>query len=179
MSLLNIVVNGKNHTIEIEPHEYLARVLRERLGLTGTKIGCEEAECGACTVLVDGIAVNSCIYPALKAQGARVETIEGLADAWKLEVGRWKLDENVQSPTSNLQLPISNLHPLQRAFIEHGAVQCGFCTPGLIMAAKALLDHNPNPTEDDIRTALKDNLCRCTGYVSVINAIRSVVNSQQ
>jgi xanthine dehydrogenase molybdenum-binding subunit len=176
---LNIVVNGKNHTIEIEPHEYLARVLRERLGLTGTKIGCEEAECGACTVLVDGIAVNSCIYPALKAQGARVETIEGLADAWKLEVGRWKLDENVQSPTSNLQLPISNLHPLQRAFIEHGAVQCGFCTPGLIMAAKALLDHNPNPTEDDIRTALKDNLCRCTGYVSVINAIRSVVNSQQ
>ena len=173
MSILNMNVNGKNVAVEVESHEYLAHVLREKLGLTGTKIGCEEAECGACTVLVNGAPVVSCIYPALKADGARIETIEGLADAWKLEVGSWKLDERAQSPTSNLQSPISNLHPLQRAFIEHGAVQCGFCTPGLIMAAKGLLDQNPNPTDDDIKTALKDNYCRCTGYVSVMNAIKT------
>ncbi len=152
-----MTVNNKTVAVEVEPHEYLAHVLREKLGLTGTKIGCAEAECGACTVLVDSVAVDSCLYPALKAQGARVETIEGLARG-------------------------NELHPLQRAFVEHGAVQCGFCTPGLLMAAKGLLDHNANPTDDDIKTALKDNLCRCTGYISVINAINSAasqVNSQQ
>ena len=122
MPLLNMNVNGKNVAVEVEPHEYLAHILREKLGLTGTKIGCEEAECGACTVLVNGTPVVSCIYPALKADGARVETIEGLAH------------DKV-------------LHPLQRAFVEHGAVQCGFCTPGLIMAAKGLLDQNANPTK--------------------------------
>ncbi len=153
MPLLNINVNGKDCAVEIEPHEYLAYVLRERLGLTGTKIGCDEAECGACTVLVDGTAVDSCIYPAVKAQGARIETIEGLAQGEKL-------------------------HPLQKAFVEHGAVQCGFCTPGLIMAAKGLLDHNPHPTDDDIKTALKDNYCRCTGYVSVIRAIQAAAEEK-
>ncbi len=163
MPLLNINVNGKGYSIEVEPHEFLAHVLREKLGLTGTKIGCEEAECGACTVLVNGTAVVSCIYPAPKAEGARVETIEGLAH------GR---------EGAHTGAPL-RLHPLQRAFVEHGAVQCGFCTPGLIMAAKGLLDHHPNPTGDDIKTALKDNYCRCTGYVSVIDAIKSVVNSQQ
>ncbi len=163
MPLLNMIVNGKQVTVEVEPHEFLAHVLRETLGLTGTKIGCEEGECGACTVLVNGLPVVSCIFPALKAQGARVETIEGLAESWRAEI------RDLESPISNLQ----SLHPLQRAFIEHGAVQCGFCTPGLIMAAKGLLDHNPNPTDDDIKTALKDNLCRCTGYVSVIRAIKA------
>lgn len=148
MPLLNMNVNGKEIAVEVEPHEYLAAVLREKLGLTGTKIGCDEAECGVCTVLVDGTAVDSCLYPALKAQGAHVETVEGLAHD-------------------------SELHPLQRAFVEQGAVQCGFCTPGLIMASKALLDRNPDPTDADIKSALKDNYCRCTGYVSVINAIKA------
>ena len=137
MPLLNINVNGKDYSIEVEPHEYLAHVLREKLGLTGTKIGCEEAECGACTVLVNGAPVVSCIYPALKAEGAHIETIEGLARGG---------GEDKPSPL--------RLHPLQRAFIEHGAVQCGFCTPGLIMAAKGLLDHNPDPTDDDIKKTL-------------------------
>jgi xanthine dehydrogenase molybdenum-binding subunit len=148
MALLNINVNGKDYTVEVGPNEYLAYVLREKLGLTGTKIGCDEAECGACTVLVNGVAVDSCIYPALKAQGAHVETVEGLARE-------------------------GGLHPLQKAFVETGAVQCGFCTPGLLMAAKGLLDHNPQPTADEIKTALKDNYCRCTGYNSVVNAIQS------
>ncbi|MEW5719100.1 MAG: (2Fe-2S)-binding protein, partial [Chloroflexota bacterium] len=131
MPLLNMLVNGKQVAVQVEPHEFLAHVLREKLGLTGTKIGCEEAECGACTVLVNGAPVVSCIFPALKAEGARIETIEGLAQS---------PISNLQSLSSNLQSPISTLHPLQRAFIEHGAVQCGFCTPGLIMAAKGLLD---------------------------------------
>lgn len=154
MPLLNMIVNGNPVAVEIEPHEYLAYVLREKLHLTGTKIGCDEAECGACTVLVDGTAVDSCIYPALKAQNARVETIEGLA-----REGR--------------------LHPLQREFIDKGAVQCGFCTPGLIMAAKGLLDQNADPSDDDIKTALKDNYCRCTGYVSVINAVKSAAHPSE
>ncbi|WP_240550162.1 molybdopterin-dependent oxidoreductase [Candidatus Roseilinea sp. NK_OTU-006] len=144
---LTFTVNGRPVTVDVRPSAFLAEVLREQLGLTGVKIGCNEAECGICTVLVDGAPVNSCIYPALKANGARVETIEGLARG-------------------------GQLHPLQQAFIEQGAVQCGFCTPGLIMTAKALLDANPNPSEDDIKHALKDTYCRCTGYVSVIAAIK-------
>ncbi len=144
---LTFIVNGRPIEITVPPSAFLADVLRERLGLTGVKIGCNEAECGICTVLVDGVPVNSCIYPALKANGARVETIEGLAHD-------------------------GQLHPLQQAFIEQGAVQCGFCTPGLIMTAKALLDANPNPGDDEIKHALKDTYCRCTGYVSVIAAIK-------
>ncbi|MCL4396574.1 MAG: (2Fe-2S)-binding protein, partial [Chloroflexi bacterium] len=159
MSLLNMNVNGKECAVEVEPHEYLAYVLREKLGLTGTKIGCDEAECGACTVLVDGTAVDSCLYPALKAQGARVETVEGLTRA-----------------AAGPEPALSDLHPLQRSFVEHGAVQCGFCTPGLLMAAKGLLDKNPSPTDADIKVALKDNYCRCTGYVSVLNAIKSAAS---
>ncbi|MCS7324840.1 MAG: molybdopterin cofactor-binding domain-containing protein [Anaerolineae bacterium] len=147
MAKLTLTINGEVRSAEVPPGAFLADVLRETFGLTGTKIGCNEAECGICTVLVDGVPVNSCIYPALKANGAHVQTVEGLAQNGKL-------------------------HPLQQAFIDHGAVQCGFCTPGLLMTAKALLDQNPNPTEDDIKHALKDTYCRCTGYVSVINAIR-------
>lgn len=147
MPNLRLQINGEWKSADVAPGAFLVDVLRETFGLTGTKVGCNEAECGICTVLVDGVPINSCIYPALKANGARVETVEGLA-----QDGR--------------------LHPLQQAFIEHGAVQCGFCTPGLLMTAKALLAQHPSPSEDDIRHALKDTYCRCTGYVSVINAIR-------
>jgi len=150
---LEMIVNDKPVSIEVKPNAFLAEVLRYQLGLTGTKIGCQEAECGICTVLVNGTPVNSCIYPAIKAHGARVETIEGLARE-------------------------GQLHPLQQAFIDHGAVQCGFCTPGLIMTSKALLDRNPDPTDDDIKHALKDTYCRCTGYVSVIHAIKDAAQRQ-
>ncbi len=151
MTTLKLTVNGHAHDLDVPEARTLAEVLRLDLGLTGTKIGCEEAECGICTVLVDGVPVDSCIYPAFKAQGAQVTTIEGLA-------------EN------------GELHALQRAFIEHGAVQCGFCTPGLIMTAKALLEANPDPSDHDIKVALKDTFCRCTGYTSVIRAIRSAAS---
>jgi carbon-monoxide dehydrogenase small subunit len=120
--------------------------LRYRLELTGTKEGCETGDCGACTVLVNGKAVNSCLILALKADGAEVTTVEGLGD-------------------------VGQLHPLQQAFVDQGAVQCGFCTPGMMMAAKALLDEQPNPSEDDVRLALAGNLCRCTGYVDIMNAV--------
>jgi xanthine dehydrogenase molybdenum-binding subunit len=151
MSRLHLTVNDKPYDLDVPESRTLAHVLRYDLGLTGTKIGCEEAECGLCTVLVNGTPVDSCIYPAFKAQGAAITTIEGLARG----------DE---------------LHPLQRAFVEHGAVQCGFCTPGLIMTAKALLDGNPAPSDHEIKVALKDTLCRCTGYTSVIHAIHSAAS---
>ena len=133
----------------MKPNEFLAEVLRYKLGLTGTKIGCNEAECGICTVIVDGESVVSCIYPALKAEGAQVQTIEGLSNG--------------------------HLHPLQENFIKLGAVQCGFCTPGLIMQSKALLDKKQGEpvTDEEIKIALKDTYCRCTGYVSVMNAIKA------
>lgn len=148
MSQLQLIVNGESRLLEIPESRTLAEVLRYDLGLTGTKIGCEEAECGICTVLVDGVPVDSCIYPAFKAQGSHITTIEGLAHD-------------------------GELHPLQREFIRHGAVQCGFCTPGLIMTASALLNENDDPSEHDIKVALKDTYCRCTGYTSVIQAIQS------
>ena len=147
MPLLNMTVNGRPVSVEVAGDEFLAHVLRYTLGLTGTKIGCEEAECGACTVLVNGQPVDSCIFPALKAQGAEVLTIEGLAQN-------------------------GELHPLQRAFVEYGAVQCGFCTPGFIMTAKALLDRSPQPTEEEIKSALKDTYCRCGCYLEIIDAIK-------
>ncbi|MCS7071562.1 MAG: (2Fe-2S)-binding protein, partial [Anaerolinea sp.] len=145
MSMLSITVNGQRYERDIPQSRTLAQFLRLDLGLTGTKIGCEEAECGICTVLVDGTPVNSCIYPVFKAQGRSITTIEGLAAG-------------------------EALHPLQTEFIHHGAVQCGFCTPGLIMTAAALLDENPDPDADAIKHALKDTYCRCTGYQSVIRA---------
>jgi selenium-dependent xanthine dehydrogenase len=150
MSNINISVNGKEYSFEPVPGETLSTLLRERLRLTGTKIGCEEAECGACTVLVDGEPVVSCIYPAERAEGRTVVTIEGLAQ---------RVHEEMK------------LHPLQEAFVEHGAVQCGFCIPGQILTAHALLERNPNPESADIRFALKDTLCRCAGYPSIENAI--------
>ncbi len=141
-------LNGDPIQIDVEPHLTLLHVLREELELTGTKEGCGMGECGACTVLVNGKAVNACLFPILEAEGTSITTIEGLADV------------------------AGNLHPLQRAFIEHGAVQCGFCTPGMILSAKALIDENPNPTEEEIRKAISGNLCRCTGYIQIIQAIK-------
>ena len=149
---LRMTVNGEEVELQVEPSATLASVLREQLGLTGTKIGCEEGECGACTVLVDNQAVNSCIYPAMKAAGHRILTVEGLAHNEKL-------------------------HPLQRAFLEHGAVQCGYCTPGLLLSAVALLGRNPNPSEAEIRRAISGNLCRCTGYTKVIRAIQEAAQT--
>ncbi len=148
MPRISFTLNGKPVSVDVNPGETLAEVLRERLGLVGTKIGCEEGECGACTVIVDGKAVTSCIYPAMKVQGAVVETVEGLS-----REGR--------------------LHPLQEAFIEHFASQCGYCTPGFLMSAKALLDRNPHPTEEEILEAIEGNLCRCTGYYQIIEAIKA------
>ena len=154
MSHISITINGQLIEREAAESRTLAEFLRLDLGLTGTKIGCEEAECGICTVLVDGTPVDSCIYPLFKAQGAHVLTVEGLADG-------------------------ETLHPLQEAFLDHGAVQCGFCTPGLLMTAKALIEGNPDPSEHDIKVALKDTYCRCTGYQSVIEAIRAAAHKKR
>src|SRR5215216_8184674 len=150
MSNINFSVNAKQYSLASIPGETLSTLLRERLRLTGTKIGCGEAECGACTVLVDGQPVVSCIYPAERADGKTIVTIEGLAQRVHDEM---------------------KLHPLQEAFVEHGAVQCGFCIPGQIMTAHALIGRNPDLDSAEIRFALKDTLCRCAGYPSIENAI--------
>ncbi|MBI5935624.1 MAG: molybdopterin-dependent oxidoreductase [Chloroflexi bacterium] len=168
MSNINLNVNGKQYSLESIPGETLSTLLRERLRLTGTKIGCEEAECGACTVLVDGEPMMSCVYPAERADGKTIVTIEGLAALTPLPLppNAPHLGGVAQSAEGGMKL-----HPLQEAFVEHGAVQCGFCIPGQIMTAYALLKRNPNPNSDDIRFALKDTLCRCAGYPSIENAI--------
>ena len=147
MRTISITVNGQKIEKSIPESRTLAQFLRYDLGLTGTKIGCEEAECGICTVLVDGTPVDSCIYPVFKADGCEVTTIEGLAQD-------------------------GELHPLQKAFIDHGAVQCGYCTPGVIMSSLALLEDNPDPSEEDIRHALEGNICRCTGYHNIVTAVK-------
>jgi len=152
--LLAMVVNGKSVEVQIAPDELLVDVLRDRLGLTGTKVGCNEGECGACTVIMEGQAVLSCLIPAMRAQGKQITTIEGLNDG-------------------------DSLHPLQQAFVEHGAVQCGYCIPGFIMSAKALLDRNAHPTRDEIKEAVAGNLCRCTGYVKILEAIESVAKQDR
>ena len=144
---LGFTLNGEVTTVVIEADDRLIDVLRDRLFLTGTKQGCGDGECGACTVLLNGIPVNSCLVPAMKVQGKTVTTIEGLAQG-------------------------DILHPLQESFLEVGAVQCGFCTPGMILSAKALLDHKTNPTDEEIKLALSGNICRCTGYVQIIEAVK-------
>ena len=143
---LELKVNGQAYEVFVDPWQSLADVLREELGFTGVKVSCNSGNCGSCTVLLDGKAVKSCIMLAPLAEGKEILTIEGLATE-------------------------SGLHPLQEAFIEHFAVQCGYCTPGMILMAKALLDENPNATEDEIRVGLVGNLCRCTGYVKIVEAI--------
>ena len=143
---IRMTVNGRAYDISAPPNQTLLDFLRYRLALVGTKNGCDTGNCGACTVLVDGKAVNSCLVLAVETDGASITTIEGIG-----------------SP--------DRLHPLQQAFIDHGVVQCGFCLPGMTMAAKSLLDEEPNPTEKDIRAAIAGNLCRCTGYVTIVKAI--------
>jgi len=139
-------VNEKDYAIEVNPGLSLLDVLRNQLGLTGTKRGCNAGDCGACTVIMDGKAVLSCLVPISRAAGKKIETVEGLAEGEKL-------------------------HPLQEAFIECGAVQCGFCTPGMLISAKALLDKNPSPNREEVREALAGNLCRCTGYKKIVDAV--------
>lgn len=148
---LKMVVNGKSVEVKVDPTWTLLYVLREELKLTGTKKGCEKGDCGACTVLLEGEPVNSCLVLGLQAEGKKVETIEGLG-------------------TSN------SLHPLQKSFIANGAVQCGFCTPGMLLSAAALLRKNPTPTEKEVRTAISGNLCRCTGYQKIVKAIKDVAS---
>ena len=140
-------LNGKPTQVDIEPDELLIDVLRYKLSLTGTKKGCGEGECGACTILLDNLPVNSCLIPAMKADGKELITIEGLA-------------------------PDEALHPIQESFLEAGAVQCGFCSPGAILSTKALLDEQKNPTDSDIKKALSGHICRCTGYVQMADAVR-------
>lgn len=146
---ITLHVNGDSHELWVEPHAILLDVLRNDLELTGTKKGCGMGECGACTVLLDGKPISSCLLLAAEADGKEVITIEGLA-------------HNGQ------------LHPIQKAFIDHGAVQCGFCTPGMVISAKALLDENPRPTKEEIKNFILGHLCRCTGYVKIIEAIYSL-----
>src|SRR5512136_2413979 len=157
-ALISLTVNRKKYDLPVMPGETLADLLRKRLHLTGTKIGCNEAECGACTVLVEDEPVLSCIYPAERAQGRNILTIEGLAGTQGGE---------------------AKLHALQEAFVAHGAVQCGFCIPGQIMVAYALLKRLPEPTSEQIRHALKDTLCRCAGYPSIEKAIQAAAKSMQ
>jgi aerobic-type carbon monoxide dehydrogenase small subunit (CoxS/CutS family) len=149
---LSFEVNGVLYNIEVEASRSLLSVLRTEIGLTGTKEGCDDSECGACMVLLDGQPLNSCSYLALQAGGRAVQTVEGLARD-------------------------GQLHPLQRAFLEEGGVQCGFCTPGMLMSAKALLDTNPRPSEEEVRRALGGNLCRCTGYQRIIRAVQAAAGA--
>lgn len=144
--LISIVVNGDVHDLAVSPETRLLDLIRDGVGLTGTKEGCGEGECGACTVIMNGLPVNACLVLALQAEGAEVLTIEGLTADGTMSL-------------------------IQRQFLDHGAVQCGFCSPGMIMTARALLDDNPTPTEDDVRDALSGNLCRCTGYEKIVDAV--------
>lgn len=146
--LITLSVNGKSYDVAIEPRQSLLQVLREALHLTGTKEGCSEGECGACTVILDGKTVDSCLIFGLEVEGCEITTIEGLSSD-------------------------AGLHPVQQAFIEHGGAQCGFCTPGMILAAKALLEQTPHPSEAEIRWGLSGNLCRCTGYVKIVEAVQA------
>ena len=143
-----LIVNGETHDVIVKPSDTLLDVLRDNLGLTGTKEGCDTGKCGACTVLVEGQAIRSCLMLAVSARDKEITTIEGLAGG-------------------------EELHPLQQAFIEHGALQCGFCTSGMILTAKAFLNENPNPSEDEVKEAIASNICRCTGYSSIVEAIQA------
>jgi aerobic carbon-monoxide dehydrogenase small subunit len=148
MEQLNITVNGKEYELQVEPSATLLDVIREDLGLTGAKEGCGVGECGSCTVIVDEKTVNACLMLAIEAQGSRITTIEGLADGGKL-------------------------HPIQQAFVDIGGLQCGFCTPGMILSTKALLDGNESPTDEEIKKGLEGNFCRCTGYTKIIESVRT------
>jgi len=150
--MIHFEVNGQKVTLEVDPDELLVDVLRNQLGLKGTKAGCRAGECGACSVIMDGKVVTSCLVPAMKADGSKITTVEGLEKE-------------------------GELHPLQKAFVEKGAIQCGFCTPGMLLSAKGLLDQNPQPSLEEIKTAISGVLCRCTGYQKIIHAIQSASES--
>ena len=143
---ITVTVNGKQHTLDVEPRLLLAHLIRQGLELTGTHVGCDTTHCGACTVLIDGSPVKSCTMFAVQVDGHEVTTVEGLASA-------------------------SGLHPIQEGFRDEHGLQCGFCTPGMMLTAKALLDENPDPTEDEVRWALSGNLCRCTGYQNIVKSV--------
>lgn len=151
--VFTLKINGEVHNIETYPNRTLLEVLREELSLTGAKEGCGEGACGSCTVLLDGYPARSCLLLVVNAQGRDITTIEGLAQG-------------------------GTLHPLQEAFVDHHAIQCGFCSSGMIMTAKGFLDNNPHPTEDEIRLALSGNVCRCTGYAKIIEAVKSVAEGR-
>ena len=152
MGTVALTVNGKRRELELEPRELLVYVLRERLGLTGTTVGCDTSSCGACTVLLDGESVKACTVLGVQADGREITTIEGLAQD-------------------------GALHPVQQAFHDHHALQCGYCTPGMVMAAVSLLAEQPNPSEEEIRHALEGNLCRCTGYVNIVKAVQAAATA--
>ncbi|MDR3555088.1 MAG: (2Fe-2S)-binding protein [Syntrophobacteraceae bacterium] len=147
--LIRVTVNDVRYEVAVKPNQTLVDMIRYDLGLTGTKNGCGEGDCGACTVILDGTPVNSCLVLAMQADGRTITTIEGVEGE-------------------------KGLHPLQKAFIEKGAVQCGFCTPGMVLSAKSVLDENPAPSEEEIREGISGNLCRCTGYLQIIDAVKSV-----
>lgn len=151
---IEFFVNGRKTAVSMEENLTLLELLRDRLHLLGTKKGCENGECGACTVLVDGVAVNSCLYPAPRANGKNITTIEGLGAPGRL-------------------------HPIQEAFVEAGALQCGYCGPGMILTAKALLDKNPDPSEEEVRSGLAGNICRCTGYVKIVEAVMAAAKKMR
>jgi aerobic carbon-monoxide dehydrogenase small subunit len=146
--LITVNVNGVDHSVDVEPRKLLVHFLREQLGLTGTHVGCDTSGCGACTVLVDGVPIKSCTYLAVQADDRDVETVEGLVSG-------------------------TQLHPIQAAFKQEHGLQCGFCTPGMMLAAKALLVDNPDPSEQDVRWSLSGNICRCTGYMNIVRAVRA------
>ena len=155
--IVSTIINGERRELAIEPFRSLLDVLRDEVGLTGSKKGCDVGDCGACTVIMDGKPVNSCLVLGVEADGSTITTIEGLAEE---------------------TAPGAPLHPLQESILEHGGAQCGFCTPGILMAAKALLDENPQPTDEEARFAIAGNLCRCTGYTKIIDAILSAAESE-
>jgi carbon-monoxide dehydrogenase small subunit len=152
--IIHLDINDENYEVIVRPRESLLDVLRNKLGLTGTKIGCNEGDCGACTVIMEGRTVNACLVLAVEAEGQKIVTIEGLA----------------QGP---------QLHPLQESFIRYGGFQCGYCTPGMLLSAKALLDENPDPSEEEIRKGVSGNLCRCTGYAKIVESIKEAARAMR
>ncbi len=154
MKQIRLIVNGKSYELSVAPWRTLLEVIREDLDITGTKEGCGLGECGACTVIMEGRTVNSCLVLAAEADGKQITTIEGLAEG-------------------------GQLHPVQQAFVDHGGLQCGFCTPGMIMSATALLDENPTPSEDEIRRGIAGNLCRCTGYTKIFESIKAAAENMR
>jgi carbon-monoxide dehydrogenase small subunit len=149
-----VTVNGEEHSVEVEPRLLLVHFLREKLGLTGTHVGCDTTSCGACTVLVDGVPIKSCTHFAVQVDGRELKTVEGLAQG-------------------------GQLHPIQEAFKEEHGLQCGFCTPGMLLVSSALLEENPDPTEEEIRWAISGNLCRCTGYQNIVKAVQRAANKMK